>query len=704
MRLTKIIYTCFLVGICMAVIWYVNAYNTFKKKFMVSRIENIEDVINLLPQSPQDIRNRTTLYLKEMQEDIEELLGYDVLIRTYSNTVRSFDRLVGLSNVKIWANILQVTELTHPNEEMRDAARQARLSIDAFFDEEVKGNRQLFNALQEYDLSKEQKDPLDESQLYMLKELLADYLRAGVNLPEQQSKKVIALRKELTELESEFAKNIADSNETLQVHENDLQGVPASWLQTRERTTDGMYTLGGDYPTYFMVIENCAVEKTRKDLFLLFSNRGYPANDAVLKKVIQKRHELAILLGFETYSDLNLDGTMAKNQQTVERFLKELAVRSAPKQEKELALWCQNLPESVTLTADGKIKQWDSRFIKNSYKKQYLQIDEYEIAQYFPMEHTIQELLNIYRQFMSLEFEEVPCEGLWHDTVRTLVVMNADKTVVYGYLFLDLYPRANKFTHAGCAPMSPAIRAEELLLARIPAIGAVIANFPPASGNRPALLRLNDVRTYFHEFGHALHLLLSATRMATFSGMHVKGDFVEMPSQMLEEWLWDEGVLAKISSHYQTGEPLSSEMIKKIIALKQFDAGNFVQGQLSLSFYSLYLFRGLTDPAEIAKEVHFRYDDAFAYEPEAHWYAAVTHLMGYGATYYGYLWSRVFALDMFSEIKRYGLYDPVVGKRYVDEVLALGGSYDPNDLLENFLGRKPEQDAFLIAFGFKNYA
>jgi len=695
----KLIYVTLAIGFSVAAIWYIEARSAFRKKFMSTCIEKIEDLVNLLPKTTQEIEKRTQLYLEQAQEDLNTIIGVPTQMRNFENTMLPIDRLVGFSNAKVWGQVLGLYEQTHPDKEIRTAAHNGLIRIKTFFNDQFIGNKTIFKALMDYDAIKHEKDILDEEQTYVTQEFIDDFLRSGISLPEHIFSKICILRQEIDELLLAFERTISEDNSFLQLNDHELQGIDSKWIAHLKRDDTGACIVGIDYPTYQTIMDNCSVEATRKKLYFLFSNRGYPANDVILRKIIAKRHEIAVLIGFDSYAHLDLDSQMAKTPAIVERFLLELISRSALKEERELALWCGSLPEGATYSADKKIKLWDLAYIRNNCKKRRLQIDEYELCKYFPLENTLQKFLDIYRSFMHIEFEELFCEGLWHKDVRMLAVYNQCRTEILGYIFLDLHPRENKYSHAACFPLIPAIYCDELLSERIPAVVAVVANLAPPQLNDPSLLMLSEVKTLFHEFGHALHSVLGATHMSVLSGTSVKCDFVEMPSQLLEEWLWDEEILTKISCHYKTGAPLPYRLIKKITASKHFDSGSFVQRQACLALYSLNLFNGITDPQELEKDLHCKYRDAFDYEPNVHFYASFGHLTGYGAKYYSYLWSKVFALDLFGEIKRYGLYDRNIGQRYVQEVLAFGGSRDPNKLVENFLGRPPEQSAFLIDLG-----
>jgi thimet oligopeptidase len=280
---------------------------------------------------------------------------------------------------------------------------------------------------------------------------------------------------------------------------------------------------------------------------------------------------------------------------------------------------------------------------------------------------------------------------------------------------LDLFPRPNKYSHAAHTTIIPATIAPDGT--RIPDVSIVIANFSKPTATQPSLLKRSEVQTFFHEFGHALHAVLGATEIASLSGTHTKTDFVELPSQMLEEWLDDKDILKKVSKHYITGQPLPDDIIDTILSLKNLTSGYFVTRQAYLSSIALSYFgsypnstsfslgtplKETKDPHAIMRHLYTTILPHMAFNDNNHFYTSFGHLTGYGAKYYGYLWSKVFALDIFAEIKKNGLLDPVIGQRYIQEVIGKGGAQDPNELLYNFLGRKPNTDAFLTEMGLNS--
>lgn len=671
------------------------------QQMLSEKIISLEDVKNLFPQTPQEIENDTQKYIKQAQRAVDALIAISDGKRTFANTAKVLDDLGSRNDLTVHYSAVAVTEYLHPDKAMRDAAHTAQEIIQVFFVEQLSNNKKLYEAFRAYAQGNAKTEQINAEQRYFVDETMKDFKRAGLDLPEQELENVRTIKKKLQKLSMEYGRTIAQDNRTIQVSRDELKGLDDEYIETLKKSEDGNYILGVDYPTVTQVMENCTDASTRKKLYEAFHSRGYPANEQLLKDIIAARDELAKTLGYESFAALNLEDQMIKSPERAESFLAGVREKAEKKDNQELDLLIKELPESVELTADGKIKAWDGAFLRNQYKKKHLNVDEQKIAEYFSMDYAIKQLLDIYSQFMSVVFKEVPIAGLWHEDVRAIEVYSKDGSQLYGYLLLDLHPRPNKYSHACHAGVVPALQLADG--SRLPDVSVVIANFTKPTKDKPALLKRNEVNTFFHEFGHAVHALLGATQLGSFAGTSVKRDFVEMPSQMLEEWLWDKDILKKISKHYKTGEPLPDEMIDNISALKRFDSGGFVTRQAMLAQYALDLFKAgaSKNPDVILRELLSKLQPRIEFGSSYRLFANFGHLTGYAAKYYGYLWSKVFALDLFETIAKEGLLNPEIGNRYVTEILSKGGSIDPNQLLKNFLGREPRQDAFIRDLGLQ---
>lgn len=664
---------------------------------MINRAFDTEDIISLFALSAEEITANTPIYIDQAKKIIDDIIAIADHERTYANTARPLDELLSLSDLAIAQRVYEALELLHPNENIRNAAHDAYIVIQAFWVDYVISNKKLYHAFMAYASQQLENEGLSDQQRYFVNDTIDSFKREGLALQDETLIQVNVLRKELAALCADFDRNIAQDNSSITVTYEELGGLGDDFIASLRKTEEGLYILGVDYPTYFRVMENCSVVSTREKLYNAFSNRAYPINEEILKKIIEKRDELARLLGYVDFAHCDIDSQMAATPERAQEFISDMAQRAQAKTEKEFAILIQELPNSVALTTDKKIQPWDVAYLQNMYKKTHFNLDEQKIAEYFPMEKTIDELLDIYHQFFSIDFQEVPVNGLWHEDVRMIRVIQND--AVIGTLMLDLYPRPNKYSHAAHTTIVPATYKSDGVL--IPDISIVIANFSKPTATQPSLLKRSEVQTFFHEFGHALHAILGATEIASLSGTHTKTDFVELPSQMLEEWLLDKEILKKVSGHYLTGESLPDDIIETIIQLKNITSGYFVTRQAYLSSIALSYFGTgeHKEPYPIMERLYNKFMGHTAFSSSNHFYTSFGHLTGYGAKYYGYLWSKVFALDIFATIKKHGLLNPEIGQKYVKEVLSKGGAQDPNELLYNFLGRAPNSQAFFEEMG-----
>lgn len=663
------------------------------------RKQTIEDLKALFPKTPQEIDELALRSIQSAQKSLEDIIALKPEERTFQNTAFALDQITAFSDFAITATVIEMLEYVHPDAAMRETTHNATIKIKNFFVDAVSNNKALYEAFKEYALGNANSETLHADQRYFIQETMDDFKRSGLDLSSGELEQIKKLNKDIATLEQNFEANIAADTRTITVHHKELAGLADDFINSLKRSENGDYIVGTDYPTYYTVMENCTVAKTRKKIWELFAHRAYPINDVILKELIAKRDELARALGFASFNHLNIDSQMAKTPERVTQFLQELVEKSHVKAAQEYGLFKLDLPEGVIVTPEGKFSSWDVLYTKNRYKKKRLQIDEQVIAEYFPMEHTIKGLLAIYEQFLSVRFEQQPISDLWHEDVQLITTYDKTDNALLGFLLLDLYPRPNKFSHACHATLIPATKTKPGVV--VPEVSIVIANFPKSTDTKPSLLKRADVNTFFHEFGHAMHGLLGRTYLASQAGTHVKRDFVEMPSQMLEEWLWDKNMLKLISKHYKTGESLTDEEIEKILHLKHFDSGDATQRQVYFSFIALGMFASgeHKDPYLVQRELFVKIRSHVEFNPEDHAYASFGHLGGYASRYYGYLWSKVFALDLFDYIKKFGLLNPEIGKRYVDKVIGMGGSKDPNELLKDFLGREPNSKAFFADLG-----
>lgn len=675
------------------------SYKEFCSMF-TKPVQHAEDACRFFPKTTQDVHRYADYAIQRARTALDELYALNAAQRTFANTALAFDRLCG--DFKDISSALAVLEMVSPDKALRDACQEEvlklqRFAVDAFM------NKKLYNAFKEYADGAALHEKLNDEERYFLAEKMREFKREGFHLDDARFDEVKQLHKELAELELKFEENIRSDNRTLSVNPSELAGCNPHFIEHLERDKDGNVIVPNNWPAFDEVMEHCMIESTRKQMYALFSNRAYPANCALLDAIIAKRDLLAHKLGFKSYAELNIDDEMARTPERAEAFLHDLTAKCKGKLHKEIEALRADLPSGVSLDDKGRFKPWDIGFAKRSYKKKHFEVDEHELEQYFAVDRTVKGVLDIYQRFLNLEFVFVQPAWAWHDEVQLIEIRDKDTHTLRGYVFLDLYPREHKYEHFCLVDIVATTQHHDGQgqLRTAPAVACIIANFPRSKGDRPALLKHHDVGTFFHEFGHAMHHVLGSTELVSFSGTSVKRDFVEVPSQLFEEWAFDKEILKNLSCHYQTGKSLSDELVDRVIALKKFDSGWFVTRQCMLSLLSLGVFKQGAKKdidalrAQLAQEIM----PMVLHDPDVHMQASFGHLIGYGARYYSYMWSKVYAMDLFDTVKTQGLVNPEAGKRLVCTVLAKGGSAEPEKLLKDCLGREPRTDAFFTYLG-----
>ena len=569
--------------------------------------------------------------------------------------------------------------------------------IDLFF------NQRIYDIFVRY--RKQTSEEFCKEQVYYLERTIQDFKRNAFDGSEQTFSRIKQLKKEIERICQEYESAVACSNKPISATAEELEGMHEEFITSLQQEEPGVYRLYCDYPTVGYVLAHCTLPETRKRMFRAFHNRAYPENSRRLELLVLKRHELATLLGFISYTHLDAAAHMIKTPERAFSFIHDLAKKAQQKFKKEMTLLKQHLSADVLLTDDGCMEPWDYLYVKEQYKKNVLGIEDEVITHYLGLDTVLQGMFSIFGHLFSLVFESTKITGSYEGTY-SVIIKNARDKKIRGYLFLDLHPRPHKYTHACVHPIVPGTKSVDKQtgeLSYTPAVATLITNFPRPIHGKPALLTHNDVTVLFHEFGHALHQMLGSASLPGMSAISgVIWDFVEVPSQLFEEWAWNVDVLQRIASHYKTGECLPTSLAKKIAALKTFDTGYNVLNRLAHSLFSLRVFN---QPEE--KDLHILFKKCFEsyipdirFDDENRHIAAFLHLTMYGAKYYTYMWSRVFSCNVFSHFNGKNLHNAALGRRLAEVILERGGSVAPEELLFNFLGKKPDMAAFYNEMAF----
>jgi thimet oligopeptidase len=656
-------------------------------------IETVEDIQKIYPRTVSEIECRAQDAKKSFQASVEVFLKKE---GSASNLLRLWDEMMAKFSSEM--NILSSIALVEPKDDLRKSSNDAYQALQEEWIRTLSDKTALYHKLST--AFKKDQGKLKSYERYYFEQILQEMRLEGLHLPDKERDKLKTLKIELSKLSESFARNIQEDHSSIALPKEGLIGLGEDVQGQLKEDNQGNKILTCDYPVYFAVMKTCSNADTRKALYRAFTNRAYPSNESVLKEMIAKRDQLAKLLGFKSFSQLQLSNEMVKDPERAESFLQKLSSHSIYKGKEELADFKKTL-SNLSFTKEGKLYPWDVSYIEEQYRQARYDVDDELIRAYFPVETTIQGLMHIFERFFDLKMETIPVQGLWHEDAKLVKITDRSSSQVYGYVVMDLFPRANKYSHACHSTLITGLNLPNG--EQTTGLSLLIANFPKSTESSPSLLTLNDVRTFFHEFGHGIHAILGRTQFSGTAGTSVKIDFVELPSQMLEEWLWNPEILTLVSSHYKTGAKLPRDMIDKILEARTSSSGCFIGRQCLLSQFALDCFAPgeNKDTNQLLQNIHQSMHLYYAYDTESHFPSSFGHLDGYGARYYGYLWSRVFALDVFDQIKQEGLLNPLAGKRYIKEILGKGGSEDPAHMLKTYLGREPSQEAFLKAYGIQ---
>ncbi len=600
--------------------------------------------------------------------------------RSVETTLAAFDDLSWrLDGVAGEANLIQNG---HPDAAMRDAAEKLSQEVQALASR-LSLNRAVYDALAAIDAT-----GADAETRHYLTKTLRDFRLSGVAADEATRKKVQALNEELVPISQEFSRNIrSDVRKVVAKSAAELAGLPADYVSRHKPEADGSIVLTIDYPDSIPVFTYAENEDLRKRMFVEYNNRAYPANEAVLAKLVAKRHELATLLGFASYADLVTADKMVGSGKNAADFIEKVAAASrdaaAKDYERLLARKRKEVPGAE------RIEPWERTYWSEKLKKAEYAFDSQSVRPYFAFEKVKQGVLDTAATLFGVTFKRVPGAPVWDPSVECWEMW--DGGALAGRFYLDLHPRPNKFNHAAAFPIRTGVKGKALPEA------ALLCNFPGGQKGDPGLMEHGDVVTFLHEFGHLVHgLFAGRMRWAGTSGISTERDFVEAPSQLLEEWAWDPATLATFAKHHETGAPIPAELVARMRRASEFGKAvqvrrQMVYAKLSLSIYDRPPAQVSLEP--LTEEISARYD-VFPYAKGTHFYTSFGHLDGYSATYYTYMWSLVIAKDLFSAFDRKALLSPTVSKRYRDLVLAPGGSKPAAELVTSFLGRPFRFDAW----------
>ncbi|MFW2440474.1 MAG: M3 family metallopeptidase [Arenicellales bacterium] len=650
-------------------------------------------------QTPAEIDASVTAAIAAGDKQLDAIAALSLEASDFANTIAALDdAFYQVLNVSDRVDVIRETS---QDAAMRDKALQASKKIQAWY--VAAGFREdVYKTVAAY---AETRPELEAEDAMLFKETLRDYRRNGMALPDEKRQQLKELKTELNNMSLEFATNITDAKVTVEFTADELAGMPEDFLSNKElKTVKGTYNVKANVSwQYIAVMQNASSEETRKKLVTIRSNRAKEKNIPLFTKMLKTRAQIAELLGYDSWADYRIEPKMAKNAKTAFDFEQRLVQGLQPKFDEEMAQ-LQKLKADETGNPDAKIMLWDMRYYKNILKKTEYQVDTSKLKVFFELDSVLEGMFSIFEEIFSLRIAAVEPGYKWVDDLRLYAVTDAVTGDPLGLIYMDLFPRENKYGHFAQFGVTTGKLLNDGVYQR--PVVALICNFPPATEDRPSLLKHSDVETLFHEFGHALHSVLTQTRYASFSGTSVPRDFVEAPSQMLENWVWDKDVLDRFAVDYRDpNRKIPADTLDKMEAARLATIGTWYRRQLSFGMLDLKLHMS-TDQKDFDDFVKVSNDimtEVYLAPPiDTAFVASFGHLGGgYDAGYYGYAWAEAISADLASVFEKSpgGLMDKEVGIRLRDEIYAKGGSREIDESINTFLERERSLDPFFEYIG-----
>jgi thimet oligopeptidase len=617
--------------------------------------------------------------LANAQEALDRLVAVRER-RSVENTLVPYNEMMlHADNAAYYAGLM---ESVHPDSTYRAAAEGMTQRAQKFLSD-ASLNRALYEAVRAVRLK-----GADADTKMLVERALRDFRRAGVDKDEPTRTRIAALRDQLVLVGQEFDRNIRNDSRTIRLDSAaELDGLPEDFIKSHPPGEDGRVTISIEFPDRFPVMKYAKNAEVRRRLNFERMNRAYPQNMAVLDTLVAKRYELARRLGYKTWADYVTEDKMIRSPKRVAEFLSRVGKLVGEQSKREYRTYLKRKQEDDPKAAE--VQNWEASYYANLIRKRDYDFDAQAARPYFAFDRVKQGVLDVTSRIFSITYKKIDGAVVWHPSVEAYEIYEGDRLL--GRFFLDLHPRPGKYNHAaqftirqGCAGI------------QIPE-AALVCNFAGGKPGDPGLMEHQDVTTFFHEFGHLLHTIFAGgQRWEPIAGISTEWDFVEAPSQMLEEWAWYPASLQVFAKHYQTGEPIPTELVNKMRRADAFGRGIDRSYQTYLSQISLHMYD--RPPAEVNSDSTVAWAERaivpFPPMPNTHMQCSFGHLDGYSAIYYTYLWSQVIAKDLFSQFDRTRMLEPAVATRYRKTVLAPGGSRPAEKLVRDFLKRDFGYKAF----------
>ena len=656
------------------------------------------------PETPEAVETSAKEAIKRGNAALDAIGRLDRKKVTFQNAVVALDDLAYEANNV--GNKATIIKQANTDPKMRAAAEKAVKAMNDWF-VGIDYREDVYKSIKAFAETNPQLTGEDKK---LLDETMRDYRRAGLALPSEKRKEVEQLRKQLAKLGTDFDTNIANAKRPVVFTKAELEGMPEDFLSKPGiKTGDDAYTVLANVTWQFNAVEeNAKSEATRKKIYIARETLAEDKNVPLLNQMLTLRNKIALRLGYKSWDDFQTEPRMAKTGAAAQKYIDDLVAGIEPKFAAELSE-LQKMKQLDAQPSEGgafaapRINIWDWRYYQNQLKKQKFAVDAEALRNFFPFQKVLDGMFAIYQRIFGLKFEQIAVPYKWIDDLQLWAVSDAASGEPLGLFYLDMFPRDGKYNHFAEFEIIGGKLLPDGKYQR-PTV-TLLCNFPPATADKPSLLSHSEVETLFHEFGHVLHTITTRAKYGRFAGTHVPTDFVEAPSQMLQNWVWDKNVLDSFAADYrEPSKKIPGDTIQKMKDAKLATAGVFYRRQFAFASLDLALHGPHPENAPydcvaisnpILEKVFLPID------PSTTFVSYFGHLNGYDAGYYGYAWADAIAADMATvfESAPEGYFDQQAGMRLRNEIYAMGDSRDVNESIEKFLGRKQSVQPFLKKIG-----
>lgn len=650
---------------------------------------------------PADISIIPSIAIAAIKNNIEDIKKIEKEERTFENTILAFEN--GDREVSDSVSNIHILEMVSDKKEVRDACRIASIEFQEKI-VDLNHDIELYKAIKDYyegNYKKEKKN-LKSEDIKLVEDYVKSFKRMGFDLSVKDRNKLKSIEKKISKLANNYDARLAEDNSYILCNENEMEGIPEMVKNSFERIkkeNSPFYKVGVSYPEYGPFMKYSNSREKRKELYLKFNNQGGEKNVKMLQELAELRKQKAAMLGYKNHAEYVISDRMAGKVDVVYKMLSNILKNIGPKKKEEI----KNLKLEGEKLGIKKLEVSDVDFVTNKIRESKYGIDEQKQREYFPLDHVMNEMCDLFGNLFGFKVNRTNLK-LWHKDAFLCEIIDKKSKKLIGYIAFDLFPREGKFGHACMMPTRSGYVVEGDTYNYNTPFSTIVCNFSKPKnkiGSKnyiPSLLTIGEVETLFHEFGHALHHVMTSAKYESQSGTSVLWDFVEAPSQIMEEWLLEEKVLKKMSRHYKTGKSLPKSEIDNIVGVSKFMKGTFytrqaLQGLLDLDLYT----EKTSQPVE-----HFHNlmkEHLYEVPGEVLFVSKFAHIArGYDAGYYSYLWAERIEKDLYSkfkEVENNKLEYQKIGDRYRKEILEVGSSREESDSVKKFLGREVSNEAFV---------